>query len=142
VGQIIRAHHERFDGKGFPDGLTGEEIPWLSRLLGIAAAFAAKGTDNGAAAAMGKIDQESGRAFDPEAVRVMESCLKRLNLPQGARPLPLVKLQPGMVVAEDILGANGWLLVPAGQVLCEAWITRLLRYNRLHPIQESVTVRG
>jgi response regulator RpfG family c-di-GMP phosphodiesterase len=40
VGTIIRSHHERFDGHGFPDGLKGEEIPWLSRLLAVAVGFA------------------------------------------------------------------------------------------------------
>ena len=33
VGGVVRAHHERFDGQGFPDALHGEEIPWLARLL-------------------------------------------------------------------------------------------------------------
>ncbi len=36
---IIRHHHERWDGKGYPDGLQGEEIPLLSRILAVADAF-------------------------------------------------------------------------------------------------------
>jgi response regulator RpfG family c-di-GMP phosphodiesterase len=35
VGDTIRAHHERFDGKGFPDGLAGEMIPWPARCLAV-----------------------------------------------------------------------------------------------------------
>lgn len=34
--KIVRAHHERWDGKGYPDGLKGEEIPYLSRIIAIA----------------------------------------------------------------------------------------------------------
>jgi putative two-component system response regulator len=33
---IIRSHHERWDGSGYPDGLTGEEIPLLARILQVA----------------------------------------------------------------------------------------------------------
>ena len=34
VGEIIRSHHERYDGNGYPDQLVGDSIPWLARLLG------------------------------------------------------------------------------------------------------------
>src|SRR6185295_12866054 len=40
VRRVIRAHHERFDGRGFPDGLRGESIPWLARVLAVAIACA------------------------------------------------------------------------------------------------------
>lgn len=36
VPSIVRSHHERYDGAGYPDGLIGEEIPFLSRIIGIA----------------------------------------------------------------------------------------------------------
>ncbi|MCX8042916.1 MAG: response regulator [Desulfobacterota bacterium] len=42
---IIRYHHERWDGKGYPDGLEGEDIPLLSRILAIADSFDAMTTD-------------------------------------------------------------------------------------------------
>jgi putative two-component system response regulator len=36
VGTFVRGHHERWDGKGYPDGLAGESIPWGARLIGAA----------------------------------------------------------------------------------------------------------
>ncbi|MCX7795077.1 MAG: transporter substrate-binding domain-containing protein, partial [bacterium] len=45
VAKIIRHHHERWDGKGYPDGLIGENIPLGSRILGIADAFDAMTTE-------------------------------------------------------------------------------------------------
>ena len=39
VGQIIRHHHEHFDGTGYPDSLQGEHIPYLARLVGLANMF-------------------------------------------------------------------------------------------------------
>ena len=49
VGAVIRSHHERFDGQGFPDGLKGEEIPWLARLLAVAVGFAESNLDEASA---------------------------------------------------------------------------------------------
>jgi len=43
--KIIRHHHERWDGKGYPDGLSGENIPFLSRILSVADSFDAMTTD-------------------------------------------------------------------------------------------------
>ena len=45
LGPLIRAHHERWDGKGYPDGLQGNAIPLLARALSVADAFAAMTTD-------------------------------------------------------------------------------------------------
>lgn len=39
IGRIVLYHHERYDGKGYPDGLSGEEIPVESRILAVADAF-------------------------------------------------------------------------------------------------------
>jgi HD-GYP domain-containing protein (c-di-GMP phosphodiesterase class II) len=34
-----RSHHERYDGRGYPDGLAGEDIPWIARIIGVADAY-------------------------------------------------------------------------------------------------------
>ena len=34
-----RSHHEHFDGTGYPDGLSGENIPWIARIIGVADAY-------------------------------------------------------------------------------------------------------
>src|SRR5262249_2307790 len=68
VGRLIRAHHERVDGKGFPDRLAGDNIPWLARLLAVAATFAESGLNE--ADTHDLIRRKSGSVFDPEAVRI------------------------------------------------------------------------
>ena len=45
IALIIRAHHESWDGKGYPQGLKGEDIPYLARLLTIVDAFDAMTND-------------------------------------------------------------------------------------------------
>ena len=72
---IIRHHHERFDGKGYPSGLKGDEIPKLSRILCVADSFDAIDSDRAYRKKMGKkevfsiIEENSGPQFDPEVVK-------------------------------------------------------------------------
>src|SRR5687768_2455838 len=75
VGKIIRAHHERFDGKGYPDNLVASEIPWLARLLAVAVAFAESHLEQ--EDAIQAIRMESGTMFDPEAIRVFVRAIPR-----------------------------------------------------------------
>jgi HD-GYP domain-containing protein (c-di-GMP phosphodiesterase class II) len=73
---IIRHHHERFDGKGYPDGLKGEEIPLLARILSVADVYDALTTDRSYRRKMpdhvaAKIIRErAGSQFDPKVVNV------------------------------------------------------------------------
>jgi HD-GYP domain-containing protein (c-di-GMP phosphodiesterase class II) len=45
IAAIVRHHHERFDGEGYPDGLTGDDIPLLSRIIAVADAYNAMTSD-------------------------------------------------------------------------------------------------
>jgi putative nucleotidyltransferase with HDIG domain len=71
---IIRHHHERFDGKGYPDGIKGDEIPMLARILCVADSFDAMASDRAYRKKMEKskvldiIKKNSGTQFDPQAV--------------------------------------------------------------------------
>ncbi len=45
IKKIVRAHHERIDGRGYPDGLNGDDIPFYSRIIAVADSFDAMTTD-------------------------------------------------------------------------------------------------
>jgi response regulator RpfG family c-di-GMP phosphodiesterase len=70
----VRSHHERWDGKGYPDGLKGEEIPLSARIISVADAFDAMTTDRpyrkrmSKEDAMQEIKKNSGTQFDPSVV--------------------------------------------------------------------------
>jgi response regulator RpfG family c-di-GMP phosphodiesterase len=138
VGPTIRAHHERFDGDGYPDKLRGSEIPWLARLLAVAVANAESPLDP--KAAMDMISRGSGSAFDPEAVRVFLRHAPKMTVPGRQREVLLTELKPGMVLAQGIYSDNGVLLMPDGQPLTAPYIDKLLNYNRINPISQSLLV--
>jgi len=72
--KIIRHHHERFDGKGYPDCLKGQEIPVLSRILSVADVYDALTSDRSYRKRMPDekvlkiIAENSGSQFDREVV--------------------------------------------------------------------------
>ena len=74
---MVVQHHERFDGKGYPDGLTGEEIHQSARILAVADVFDALSSDRPyrkgmvIEAVLGLIQQEAGHQFDPEIVKAL-----------------------------------------------------------------------
>jgi response regulator RpfG family c-di-GMP phosphodiesterase len=138
VGPVIRAHHERFDGTGYPDKLREQQIPWLGRLLAVAVAYAESPHDG--ATTIQRIKQGKGTAFDPEAVQVFLRCLPQATVPRREREVALSELKPGMVLACGVYNANGMLLVPDGQRLTDTYIDKLNNHHRLTPISQSLLV--
>ena len=71
---IVRHHHERFDGKGYPDGLAGQDIPLEARILAVADAFDAMTHERAYRKAMSKedalaeLERGAGTQFDPTVV--------------------------------------------------------------------------
>jgi len=138
VGPTIRAHHEYFDGTGYPDRLRGNAIPWVARLLAVAVAHAHCGLEPGPAAQM--ILRRTGSAFDPEAAAILLRVLPKAAATTRQREVQLSELAPGMVLAQGIVADDGVLLIPDGECLTRTYIDKLLNYHRLHPIAQSLLV--
>jgi HD-GYP domain-containing protein (c-di-GMP phosphodiesterase class II) len=77
IAYYILTHHERWDGKGYPQGLVGENIPILSRILAVSDAYDAMTQDRPYRKAMLKQDaiaeivKNSGTQFDPDIARLL-----------------------------------------------------------------------
>jgi diguanylate cyclase (GGDEF)-like protein/putative nucleotidyltransferase with HDIG domain len=132
VAPLILSHHERWDGKGYPQGLKGEEIPLGARILSVVDYYDALTSDRPyhkamtPEAALALLQQEMGRALDPAVVQMfvkmaaeMEAAAqtietstpRRLSLePTNERGRPAVGFQPeaakGSTVFEDIALAH------------------------------------
>jgi putative nucleotidyltransferase with HDIG domain len=78
VGRIVRACHERVDGRGYPDGLVGDEIPLIARIVCCCDAFSAMTTDRPYRAArpveeaLAEVRRCSGTHFDARVVEALE----------------------------------------------------------------------
>jgi len=78
VAPIVRAHHERWDGSGYPEGLSGEEIPIGARILAAVDCLDAMASDRQyrpavpLATAMERVKERSGSWFDPQVVEILQ----------------------------------------------------------------------
>lgn len=83
IANYILCHHERYDGTGYPQGLKGDEIPLLSRILSVADAYDAMVNDRYYRKAMSheyavaELKRCSGTQFDPEVVKVFLQILEK-----------------------------------------------------------------
>ncbi|HEU4416992.1 MAG TPA: HD domain-containing phosphohydrolase [Candidatus Angelobacter sp.] len=85
VVPIVRAHHERWDGTGYPDGLQGEDIPMGARILSAVDCLDALATDRQYRKALPLDDamqwvvDQAGKAYDPKVVAVLKESYKELE---------------------------------------------------------------
>ena len=81
IARVVRHHHERHDGNGYPDGLVGDEVPLLSRIIAVADAYNAMTSDRPYREAMPsrvarlRLAQAVGAQFDTSVVAAFEAIL-------------------------------------------------------------------
>ncbi len=98
VARLVRSSHERYDGSGYPDGLTGDHIPLGSRIVFVCSAFGDMTTTRSHRDALSvdealtELERGAGTQFDPEVVRVFREqlveALHRPKIPLGAPDSP------------------------------------------------------
>ena len=80
---MVLHHHERYDGKGYPGSLKGEEIPFMARIVCVADAFDAMTSDRAyrprftVVKAMEEMENCKGTQFDPELVEAFMIAMKK-----------------------------------------------------------------
>jgi putative nucleotidyltransferase with HDIG domain len=92
IRQIVRSHHERWDGEGYPDGLRGEEIPLIARILCVADVYDALTTTRSYRPALSHdqameiMESENGTRFDPELFARFRRLIGRMAVPGEVLP--------------------------------------------------------
>jgi HD-GYP domain-containing protein (c-di-GMP phosphodiesterase class II) len=83
IGRIVRACHERWDGTGYPDGVAGEQIPIIARIVCCCDAFNAMTSDRSYRKALplhkaiAELRRNSGTQFDPAVVEALIAATER-----------------------------------------------------------------
>ena len=149
AARIVRSHHERFDGQGFPDGLRGLAIPLGARILSVVNDFdglqAGTLAENRLSAdeAKAMLVQSRNRRYDPQVVDALVEMLGGVAQEPPPRDVavPALNLQVGMVLARDLVGRDGTLLLAAEYVLDASLVRQIQDYARREGIPLTLHVR-
>ena len=99
VAEIVICHHERYDGKGYPNGLKHEEIPLLSHIMIVADAFDAMTTNRiykgckDIEDALKELKELSGKQFHPEVVKSAVRVFRGIEIQQTINQLPTTEVE-------------------------------------------------
>ncbi|MEN8257404.1 MAG: HD domain-containing phosphohydrolase [Thermodesulfobacteriota bacterium] len=150
AGKLIRHHHERYDGLGFPDNLKKNDIPKGARIIAIADFFDKELRRQQGKSAVERVckmvEDESGRSFDPRLVpkvlKVAQKFYAKKQITSNATEMELSPkdLEVGMTVSRDVLSGTGVLLLGKGTPLNSKNIDTLKRYYRVDPANHGVFV--
>jgi diguanylate cyclase (GGDEF)-like protein/putative nucleotidyltransferase with HDIG domain len=114
VVPIVRCHHEKWDGTGYPSGLKGEEIPVGARILSVVDCLDALASDRQyrkaipLEKAMEIVRSESGKAFDPRVVELLEKRHVELEHKAVTNQTGATRLSTGVKVARGEAPARGF----------------------------------
>jgi len=113
VAPIVEAHHEKWDGTGYPFGLKGEEIPLGARILTAVDSLDALASDRHyrralpLEQAMAHIEAQSGKAYDPRVVEVLRRRYRDLEKMAQAQPADKPKLSKGIKIGRGLAPGAG-----------------------------------
>ena len=135
VSMIVRSHHERFDGQGFPDGLEGLRIPLGARVLSVVndydglqiGTLSEKRMTEDEAKAL--LNQSRGKRYDPQIVDTFIEMLGGMAREVvRERPVSHADLKVGMVLSRDLVSREGALLLAADFILDVTLIKQIQDY--------------
>ncbi len=147
VCKFVEHHHEKFNGRGYPNRLQGEDIPLGARIVSIASAFdfslhrIDRYHDVTVETALAAIQRRTPSSFDPAVVHALAEVIASGGAITGDLiDVKLTDLRPGMSLARDIVSNSQVMLLPAEAVLSEKAIERLNEYNEAEPLTCRITI--
>ena len=146
-GILVRHHHEWYNGKGFPDGLKGENIPIGARIISIADSLdrTLQGEMRSIDTALIQIKSMLASQFDAALYASLEKAARKLFSSIIRNDIVEIELNtkdlsPGMILSRDVSTGTGLLLLRKGTVLNEKNIETLKRAVYLDPSKRGIFV--
>lgn len=152
VSRVVRSHHERFNGRGFPDGLRAEQIPISARIIAAVDCFnllvnPPDPTNHlSVSLATGWLQKEMGSRFDPAVVHALISLVAKVKgeeketILSNEVEISLDELKEGMILAKDLKTRGGILLLPAGNMVQKVHLEKIHNFHRIDPIVDRIGV--
>lgn len=150
AAKLIRSHHERFDGMGYPDGLTGLGIPLGARIIAVANDYyeVQKGTllskHLSEEQAFDFIREGRGKRYDPSVVDAFLKLKGIAVAPTGTAGESAVhtgQLAPGMALTRDLITRDGVMLLAKDYLLDESLIEQIRTFERADGTIFTIHVR-
>jgi diguanylate cyclase (GGDEF)-like protein/putative nucleotidyltransferase with HDIG domain len=147
VAPLILSHHERWDGKGYPVGLAGEEIPLGARILAVVDYFDALMSERpyhkamSFQAAMALLRQESGKALDPRVVQTFIDAYPQLAAEAEASH-PSRQLTRVSDQQTDARPASGLVAAPAARANTNVFEDIALAHREIYALYEIAQAMG
>ncbi len=147
---LVRSHHERYDGQGYPNRLSALNIPLGARILAVANDFDALQAGRlvpkklGRSAALTLIVEGRGSRYDPAVVDAFADLVNKAPEVEYSGPEVLVtsaQLQPGMILTRDIVTRDGLLLLARDYVLDNSLIEQIRNFERSDGHVLTINVR-
>lgn len=149
AAKLIRSHHERFDGQGYPEGLSGLAIPMGARILAVANDY--DGLQIGivsprrlnAEEAKKMLLDSRGKRYDAQVVDAFIDLQGGVEVERAAEiAIPVADLKPGMVLSRDLITRDGVLLLATDYVLDANLIRQIRDYAEADGGAVSVFIRN
>ena len=150
VSLLIRHHHERYDGRGYPDSLRGEKTPVGSRIIAITDYFDAliNPWDShercSADRAIYMLEKEGGGRFDPVLINRFKETLQEFRhegIEAGIAEIDVSDLKEGMTLASDVRTKRGLLLMASGEVIRPVHLDNIRNFQSIDPVVSKIAVR-
>jgi response regulator RpfG family c-di-GMP phosphodiesterase len=139
AASLIRSHHERFDGMGYPDGLSGMAISRGARILAVANDYDALQTGSLLSRRLTENEAREfllegrGKRYDPKVTDVFLEMLGGIDTSAYAGPevkIPASALRRGMALARDLVSPEGLLLLSKDYLLDDAMIGQIRSFEQ------------
>ncbi|MFP4529561.1 MAG: HD-GYP domain-containing protein, partial [Candidatus Kapaibacterium sp.] len=144
--QLLYHMYENFDGSGFPERLKSWQIPIGSRIVRVAHDFYEfkESTPMNSLEILKKMHSLEKRLYDYKAMTLMDQYVRNAEkdaFNPNEKAIRLGEMEEGMLLSRDVFTYSGLKLIPAGAVLKESTIRKLMAHNSNDPIIGNIYIK-